>query len=74
MPNMEQLICKKSAKITKCDGETWMSKIELDCAYGQAELSMEASKHCVFSISRDNTGSKRVFTVYQTSTQCSNNI
>ena len=27
-----------------------MSKIDLDYAYGQAELSAEASRHCVFSI------------------------
>ena len=28
-----------------------MSKIDLDSAYGQAKLSPEASRHCVFSIS-----------------------
>ena len=27
-----------------------MSKIDLDYAYGQAKLSKEAAKHCVFSI------------------------
>ena len=27
-----------------------MSKIDLDYAYGQAKLSEEAAKHCVFSI------------------------
>ena len=27
-----------------------MSKIDLDYAYGQAKLSQEAAKHCVFSI------------------------
>ena len=50
MPNMEELISKISAKITKNNGEIWMSKIDLDYAYGQAKLSPEASRHCVFSI------------------------
>ena len=50
MPNMEELICKKSAGITKNNEEFWMSKIDLDYAYEQAKLSKEASKHCVFSI------------------------
>ena len=50
MPNMEELISKISAKITKGNGEIWMSKIDLDYAYGQAKLSKEAAKHCVFSI------------------------
>ena len=50
MPNMEKLIRKISAKITKNNGEIWMSKIDLDYAYGQAKLSPEASRHCVFSI------------------------
>ena len=49
-PNMEELISKISAKITKKYGELWMSKINLDYAYGQAKLSTEASRHCVFSI------------------------
>ena len=47
---MEELISKISAKITKGDGEIWMSKIDLDYAYGQAKLSKKAAKHCVFSI------------------------
>ena len=48
MPNMEELISNISAEITKNDGDIWMSKINLD--YGQAKLSNEADKHCVFSI------------------------
>ena len=52
MPYMEDLISKISAEITKNNRETWMSKIDLDYAYGQAKLSKEAEKHCVFSISR----------------------
>ena len=60
MPNMEELISKISAKITKCNGEIWMFKIDLDYAYGQAKLSTEASRHCVFSmIGGDFTGHYR---------------
>ena len=50
LPNMEELISKISAKITDGEGEIWMSKIDLDYAYSQAKLSMDAAKHCVFSI------------------------
>ena len=52
MPNVEELISKISAKLTKGEGEIWMSKNDLDYAYGQpeAQLSTEAAKHCVFSI------------------------
>ena len=50
MPNMEELISKISAKITKGNGDIWMSKIHLGYAYGQAKLSKEAARHCVFSI------------------------
>ena len=51
MPNMEELISKRSAEFTKKDNEeVWMSKIDLDYVYGQAKLSKEAVKHCVFSI------------------------
>ena len=50
MPNMEELISQISAKITQNNGEIWMSKIDLDYAYGQAKLSAEASRHCVVSI------------------------
>ena len=50
MPNMEERVSKNSAKITKGEDEIWMSKIDLDYAYGQAKLSEEAAKHCVFSI------------------------
>ena len=50
MPNMEELISKTSAEITKSSEEIWMSKIDLDYAYGQVKLSEEASKHSVISI------------------------
>ena len=38
MPNMEELISKISAEISNGEGEIWMSKIDLDYAYGQAKL------------------------------------
>ena len=47
---MEELISKISAEITRNSGKIWMSKIDLDYAYGQAKLTVEAAKHCVFSI------------------------
>ena len=60
MPNMEELISKISAEITRSDGEIWMSKIDLDYAYGQAKLTAEAARHCVFSmIGGDFTGHYR---------------
>ena len=60
MPNIEELINKISAKITNGEGEIWMSKIDLDYAYGQAKLPKEAAKHCVFSIiGGDFTGQYR---------------
>ena len=60
MPNMEESISKKSAQITKSNGEIRMSKIDLDYAYGQAKLSIEASRQCVFYINGgDFTGHYR---------------
>ena len=60
MPNIEELSDKISAEITYSNGELWMSKINLDYAYGQAKFSKEASKHCVFSIFGGNfTGNYR---------------
>ena len=38
MPNMEELISKISAEITKSDGDIWMSKIDLDYAYGYGSI------------------------------------
>ena len=75
MPNMDALISKISAEITRSSGEIWMSKIDLDCAYGQAKLTVEAAKHCVFSIiDRNFTGHyrfKKRFTDCRISPPCS---
>ena len=60
MPKMEELISKISAEIICNNGEIWMSKIDLDYAHGQAKLTVEAAKHCVFSlIGGDFTGHYR---------------
>ena len=45
IPNMEELISELFAEITKSDEEIWMSKIDLDYAYGRAKLSKDASRH-----------------------------
>ena len=50
MPNMEELISKILAEFTRSSGEIWMSKIDLDYAYGPAKLTVEAAKRCVFPI------------------------
>ena len=61
MPNIEEQISKVTAKITENDGGIWMSKIDLDYAYGQAKLSKDASKHCVFSIIGGNSTGHNCF-------------
>ena len=65
VPNMVELISKISAEITKSNGDIWMSKFDLDYAYGQAKLSEKAAKHCVFSIiGGDFTGHYRFKKVF----------
>ena len=57
MSHNGEMISKISAQITKNQGEIWMSKHDLDYAYGQAKLSKESARHCVFSkIGVDFTG------------------
>ena len=55
MPNMEELISRISRKIA--DGETdiiWISKLDLDYAYGQLQLSKLAKDLCIFAITGGN--------------------
>ena len=55
MPNMEELISRISREIA--DGETdliWISKLDLDYAYGQMQLSKHAKDLCIFAITGGN--------------------
>ena len=55
MPNMEELISRISRKIA--DGpadEIWISKFDLDYAYGQLQLSKRAMDLCLFAVTGGN--------------------
>ena len=55
MPNMEELISRISRKIA--DGpadEIWISKFDLDYAYGQLKLSKKAMDLCIFAVTGGN--------------------
>ena len=55
MPNIEELISRISRKFA--DGpadEIWISKLDLDYAYGQLLLSREACNLCVFAVTGGN--------------------
>ena len=55
MPNMEELISRISRKIA--DGpadEIWISKFDLDYAYGQLILSKSARNLCIFAVTGGN--------------------
>ena len=55
MPNMEELISRISRKIA--DGapdQIWISKFDLDYAYGQMQLSKHAMDLCIFAITGGN--------------------
>ena len=54
-PNMEEIISRISKKIA--DGEAdeiWMSKFDLDYAYGQLPLSKHARDLCIFAVTGGN--------------------
>ena len=51
MPNMEELLNQISVEITRDRTvKLFISKIDLDYAYGQMRLSKETSRHCVFAL------------------------
>ena len=55
MPNMEEFISRISRKIA--DGpadEIWISKFDLNYAYGQLLLSREARNLCIFAVTGGN--------------------
>ena len=55
MPNMEDLLNQISVEITRDrTAQLFLSKIDLDYAYGQMKLSEETSRQCVFAITGGN--------------------
>ena len=55
MPNMEELLYQISIEITRDrTAQLFMSKIDLDYAYGQMKLSDETSRQCVFALTGGN--------------------
>ena len=51
MPNMEELLNQISVEISRDRTvQLFISKIELDYAYGQMKLSKETSRQCVFAL------------------------
>ena len=66
MPNMEELLNQISVEISRDRTlQLFMSKIDLDFAYGQMKLSEKTSRQCVFAITgakfSDITDSKKGF-------------
>ena len=55
MPNMEELISRISRKIADgASDQIWISKFDLDYAYGQMQLSKHAMDLCIFAITGGN--------------------
>ena len=55
MPNMEELLNKLSIEVTRVQNEPfWISKLDLEYAYGQLKLSEETIRQCDFSIAGGN--------------------
>ena len=77
MANMEELISKIWAEMTKSDGEIRMSKIDLDYAFGQPKRSKEApntaNSRLSEETSREITDSKKASTDYRTFPRYSRN-
>ena len=56
MPNMEELLSRISRKIADGkEGEVWISKLDLDYAYGQVKLSEKAKNLCIFTVTGGNS-------------------
>ena len=55
MPNMEELLSRISRKIADGEAEEiWISKFDLDYAYGQLPLLKEAIDLCIFAVTGGN--------------------
>ena len=63
MPNMEELLNQISVEITRDRTmQLFISKMDLDYAYGQMKLSEETSGQCVFPLTGGKFSSKKGFT------------
>ena len=76
LPNMEKLLNQLSSTIIKVENEPLqISKVDLDFAYGQLNLSDDTSGQCNFAITAGNMNGyyrfKKDFTVYPTCRQYS---
>ena len=55
MPNKEELLNHMMVELTRDRTvQLYISKIDLDYAYGQMKLSEETSRQCVFALTRGN--------------------
>ena len=55
MPNMKAVISRISRKIADgASDQIWISKLDLDYAYGRLELSKHAMDLCIFAITGGN--------------------
>ena len=55
MPNKEELLNHMMVELTRDRTvQLFISKIDLDYAYGQMKLSEETSRQCVFALTRGN--------------------
>ena len=55
MPNVEELLNQISVEITRDRrAQLFISKIDLDYAYGQMKLSEKTSRQCVFALTGGN--------------------
>ena len=76
MPKMEELLNQKSTELTKVQNEPlWISKIDLEYAFGELKLSKETCWESTFATGKkwtDVIDLKNNSTVYPTYRQWSN--
>ena len=55
IPNMEEILNRLSTEKTRVHNKPlWISKIDLEYAYGQIYSSEETSRRCKFALTRGN--------------------
>ena len=54
MPNVEELLNQISTELKVQNEPLWISKLDLEYAYGQLELSEKTSKQCNFAFTGRN--------------------